>query len=100
LPITPPFRPATAALSSAGFRSGRDAHHYRVIQSLEFMIAPGQEVIDTFDSFRKKRNASSYDVAGMVSDREAREMLELAKQLRIDVENWIRKGYPRLRPKV
>ncbi|HEX4486380.1 MAG TPA: hypothetical protein VH088_08955 [Terriglobales bacterium] len=91
---------ATAALSSSGFRASRDAHHYRVIQSLEFTTAPGQNFIDTFDSFRKKRNASSYDVAGIVSDREAAEMLELAKSLRDDVELWIRKTHPRLRPKI
>ncbi len=52
--------------------------------------APGKKVIDTFDSFRKKRNVSSYDVAGSVSDKEADEMLKLATMIRADVENWIK----------
>src|SRR5258707_15284040 len=41
---------ATAALASAGYRAARENHHYRVIQSLEFTLAPGRKVIDTFDS--------------------------------------------------
>jgi len=87
---------ATAALAAAGYRAARDNHHYRVIQSLEFTTAPGTKLIATFDGFRKKRNVSSYDVAGVVSDREADEMLKLATKLRADVEKWIRATRPEL----
>ena len=87
---------ATAALAAAGYRASRDNHHYRVIQALEFTIGPGQKFIDTFDSFRKKRNISSYDMAGSVSDKEAEAMFQLAKQLRVDVETWIKKNHPKL----
>ncbi len=90
---------ATAALAAAGYRAARDNHHYRVIQSLEFTVAPDRMLIDTFDSFRKKRNTSSYDTAGAVSDREAAEMLNLARRLREDVEAWIRKTHPNLMEK-
>ena len=77
-------------------RATRDNHHYRVIQSLEFTTAPDRRVIDTFDGFRKKRNISSYDLAGSVSDKEAGEMLKLAISLRGDVERWIRATRPEL----
>ena len=87
---------ATAALAAAGYRATRDNHHYRVIQSLEFTTAPDRRVIDTFDGFRKKRNISSYDLAGSVSDKEAGEMLKLAISLRGDVERWIRATRPEL----
>jgi hypothetical protein len=87
---------ATAALAAAGYRASRENHHYRVIQSLEFTIGPGQRVIDTFDSFRKKRNISNYDMAGSVSDREAEAMFQLAKQLRAEVEKWIKTTHPQL----
>jgi hypothetical protein len=87
---------ATAALAAAGYRATRDNHHYRVIQSLEFTTAPGRKLIDTFDASRKKRNVSSYDVAGSVSDKEADEMLKLAISLRVDVEKWIRATRPEL----
>jgi hypothetical protein len=83
---------ATAALVAAGYRATRDNHHYRV-----FTTAPDRRVIDTFDAFRKKRNVSSYDLAGSVSDKEADEMLRLATSLRADVEKWIRATRPELR---
>jgi hypothetical protein len=87
---------ATAALAASGYRASRDNHHYRVIQSLEFTTNPGQKVIDTFDGFRKKRNVSSYDVAGAVSDREALEMFKLATYLRAAAEAWIGMTHPTL----
>src|SRR5450755_4464578 len=71
---------ASAALAAAGYRASRDNHHYRVIQSLEFTLTAGEKLIATLDSFRKKRNISSDDVAGSVSDREADEMFELANR--------------------
>jgi hypothetical protein len=71
------------------------------IQSLEFTTAPGRKFIDTLDGFRKKRNVSSYDVAGTVSDKEADEMFKLATTLRADVEEWMRATRPELfKPRV
>ena len=67
-----------------------------MIQALEFTIGPGLKFIDTFDSFRKKRNISSYDMAGSVSDKEAEAMFQLAKQLRADVEKWIKTTHAQL----
>jgi len=87
---------ATAALAATGYRASRESHHHRVIQSLEFTLAPERKAIHTFDTFRKKRNISSYDVAGSVSDKEAKEMYELAAALRAKVEEWMRKNHPRL----
>jgi len=87
---------ATAALAAAGYRASRDNHHYRVLQSLEFTTAPGRKFIDTLDSFRKKRNISSYDLSGAISDKEANEMANMAKALRRDAHEWIVKSYPEL----
>ncbi len=87
---------ATAALAASGYRATRENHHYRVIQSLEFTTAPGRKLIDTLDSFRKKRNISNYDLAGSVSDKEVEAMFHLARQLRDNVENWIKTVYPDL----
>ncbi len=87
---------ATAGLAAAGYRATRDSHHYRVIQSLEFTVAPDKKLIETFDAFRKKRNTSSYDIAGSVSDREADEMFRLALTIRRDVEVWIKATHPEL----
>ena len=87
---------ATAALAAAGYRASRDSHHYRVFQSLEYTIQADPKVIRTLDAFRKKRNTSSYEMGGTVSDKEAEEMASLAKGLRTEVERWIQAEHPDL----
>lgn len=87
---------ATVALAAAGYRSARDAHHYRVIQSLAYTIGSDRKLIAKFDQFRKKRNIGGYERAGLVSDAEADEMVALAKRLRKEVEKWIRTNFPQL----
>jgi len=87
---------ATVSLSASGYRPTRDAHHFRIIQSLELTINADSSLIYQFDGFRKKRNASEYERTGMVSEAEAEEMLELAKQLRKDVKAWLKANYSNL----
>ena len=86
---------ATAALATAGYRAGRDAHHYRVIQSLQLTVAPEPNWVDQLEKFRKKRNIGGYERAGAVSDKEAREMIHLAQQLSAAVKKWLTKKYPK-----
>jgi hypothetical protein len=87
---------ATAALAASGYRAARDAHHYRVIQSLAFTIKMEPRVIAQLDKFRKKRNIGSYEHAGAVSEQEAKEMFALAKNLRDEVEKWLHSNHPEL----
>ena len=87
---------ATAALSAAGYRAARDAHHYRVIQSLAYTIKADARLISQLDKFRKKRNISGYERAGAVSEQEAKEMFALAENLRNEVEKWFRSNHPEL----
>lgn len=87
---------ATAALAAAGYRARKEGQHYRVLQSLAFTIHTAPDIIIQLDKFRLKRNASDYDRAGLITEQEAEEMIALAKQLRNDVEQWIRKNHPRL----
>lgn len=87
---------ATAALAACGFRSGRDAHHHRVIQSLRYTIGADPSLVNQFDQYRKKRNIGGYDMAGMISQNEADGMKTLAKQLRKEVEEWLRRNHPKL----
>jgi hypothetical protein len=90
---------ATAALAASGYRAAREQHHYRTIQSLAFTIGWPTGKIDRFDRLRKKRNIGGYETAGVASDREAREMHELATSLRNDVLSWLRKHHPKLLPR-
>jgi hypothetical protein len=87
---------ATAALAAAGFRAARAQHHYRIIQSLALTIGWPAGKVDRFDRFRKKRNVIGYETAGVVSEGEAREMHELATELRGSVLGWLKKQHPKL----
>lgn len=87
---------ATAALAVAGFRAAREAHHYRVIQSLAHTVKADTKLVDRLDKFRKKRNVGGYERAGSVSEGEVTEMVTVARKLREDVESWIRQVYPKL----
>ena len=82
---------ATAALAAAGYRPSRDAHHYRVIQSLRETLGADAAVVATFDAFRKKRNISEYERIGLVSDADAEAMRALAVALRGDVMAWLKR---------
>src|SRR5438128_484912 len=68
---------ATAALAAAGYRAAREAHHYRVIQSLAYTLGAESKVVSQLEQFRKKRNVGGYERAGSISDQEAAEMLAL-----------------------
>jgi hypothetical protein len=87
---------ATAALAAAGYRAAREAHHHRVIQSLRLTIGADSRFIGRFDAFRKKRNLSSYEFGGAISDQEAEEMATLAQDLRTRVSEWIKAHHPHL----
>ena len=89
---------ATAALAASGYRASREAHHHRVIQSLEFTIGADATLISQLDKFRKKRNLGGYERIGVVSDHEAGEMLNLARKLRGSVLQWLRDHHPLLLP--
>lgn len=82
---------ATAALAAAGYRPSREAHHYRVIQSLRETLGAGAAVVATFDAFRKKRDISGYERVGLVSDADAGAMRALAVALRGDVMAWLKR---------
>jgi len=87
---------AVAALAAAGYRAPKESHHYRVIQSLALTIGLDRDSVERMDSFRKKRNISMYERAGIISGQEVREITTLAQRLRHDVERWLRETHPDL----
>jgi len=90
---------AKAALAAAGYRTSREAQHFRVIQSLQFTLGLKDSMIDQLDAFRKKRNISDYERAGLVSEMEVEEAIALARQLRKQVEGRIHTNNPGLFPR-
>ena len=87
---------STAALAACGYRASREAHHYRVIQSLALTIGADASLVRQFDLFRKKRNIGGYERAGTVSDQDANEMIALAEQIRQEVRDWLVSYHPDL----
>ena len=88
---------AIAALAAHGYRPGRGgAHHYYAIQTLGFTLGIEDEVIRTLDAFRKKRNLADYERAGLVTNTEAEELVDLTTELRDRLTVWLRKNKPDL----
>jgi hypothetical protein len=87
---------ASAALTAMGYRSARNGQHYRILQSLALTIGADASLIAKLDAFRKKRNISDYERSGSVSEKEARELYELAGSLKRTVELWLKKNHPEL----
>jgi hypothetical protein len=87
---------ATAVLAAAGFRAAREAHHFRVIQSLAYTLGAKPGLVRRLNAFRKKRNVSSYETGGTISTKEAQEMADLAQELREKVGRWIKSKHPEL----
>ena len=89
---------ATAALAASGYRTSRQAHHFRSIQSLALTLGVSTPLVDQLDHFRKKRNTSDYAQADLISDQEVREMISLAKALKQKVVDWLQIKHPTLIP--
>jgi hypothetical protein len=85
---------STAALAACGCRAAREAHHFRVIQSLALTIGMDAGLVRQFDLFRKKRNIGGYERAGTISDQEANEMTALAERVRQEVMEWLKSSHP------
>jgi len=87
---------AAIALAACGYRAEREAHHYRVLQSLTLTIGAEPALVQQLDGFRRKRHLGAYERAGLVSDQEAEEMCALAATVREMVMAWLEREHPEL----
>jgi uncharacterized protein (UPF0332 family) len=90
---------AIMVLSCSGYRpsTSRGGHHRNVFEAMRHILDSSQHSrIDYFDACRRKRNTLDYDVAGVISDTEADELVEQAVEFLKDVEEWIAKNHPDL----
>ena len=88
---------ATTALRASGYRTATQAgHHIKTIESLELTIKADSKFIQRFKTFNNKRNKSSYDVAGSVSDQDLDAMRKLAAELRETLYAWLREFHTNL----
>jgi hypothetical protein len=89
---------ATASLAAAGFQAERQNKHLRTIDCLRYTIGLSQADVDVLDACRRKRHTAVYEQVGAISHQEADEMIAVAKSLREQVRDWIRKEHPELWP--
>jgi len=88
---------ATVGLRASGYRtSSQSGHHQKTIESLDLTIKADPKVIQRMKMLSKKRNATSYDSAGNVSNQELKLAIETAIELRQDVVAWLKKNHPEL----
>ena len=87
---------AAAALAASGYKAGRGDYHHRTIESLRLTIGWDAARVEALQGFRRKRNTTEYDRAGLVSDQDAAEIRQLEETLRDDVRTWLRKTHPEL----
>lgn len=85
------------AIACSGYRVAGIGAHQTTFEAVE--LAMGTSIAQPaayFETCRRKRNTLDYDAAYVVSDVEAQEILQKAKQFQAEVEAWIAKHYPHL----
>ncbi len=88
---------ANAAMAASGFRvSSKVSHHRYLIESLHFTIGIEAKLVNHLDRFRKKRNISAYEQSDTVSNQEASEMIDLAREVRRLVQAWLAQQHAEL----
>ena len=90
---------ATIALYCAGYETHGKGHHWATFQALPEIM--GEEFRDQgtyFDSCRTKRNVSTYDRGGQLSDPEATELLDEVTAFKVQLEKWLRENFPEQSP--
>ena len=86
------------AIACAGYRVvATKGHHQVSFQAAELALGPNvARLLVYFDMCRRKRNTVDYDLADVVSDTEAEELLREARAFKNLVETWISVNYPDL----
>lgn len=88
---------ATIALRASGYRTSmQSGHHLKMIESLELTINAEPKLIQRMKMLSKKRNATSYDSAGNVSNQELELAIKTATELQRKVVAWLEKNHPDL----
>ena len=88
---------ANIALRASGYRTAVQAgHHIKTIESLELTIKADARLIQRMKTLSKKRNATSYDSAGNVSEQELQIAMRTAIELHREVVASLRENHPEL----
>jgi hypothetical protein len=92
---------AKLAIACAGYRVAFGTRQHQTTFEAVKLVGIGgasSNLADYFDTCRRKRNLLDYDTADVVSDSEAKELLEKAKEFRELMDAWLKKHHPSLAP--
>jgi hypothetical protein len=91
---------AKMAIACAGYRVvAKKGHHQVTYEAAELAIGPSvSQLVAYFETCRRKRDTLDYDVANVVSDTEAAELLQKAREFKEEVEAWIATHHPSFVP--
>jgi hypothetical protein len=88
---------ANIALRSSGYRTRMQmGHHQKIVESLELTVQADAKLIHKLLLFSRKRNATSYDAAGSISQQERQQMIKVADELQNTVTTWLKRQHPEL----
>jgi hypothetical protein len=86
-------------LHAEGYRAANTLQHYRTIMAMPVVLGSSRSAdADYLDNCRRKRNELEYERAGVVSEREAGELVEFCRELRTSVLDWLKRAHPPLCP--
>lgn len=86
---------ATIAIYCAAYRVKGREHHKTTFEALPLAMGkPIARRASYFDTCRRKRNAATYDLAGLISETEITDLIKEAKAFQQDVEAWIEQNHP------
>lgn len=89
----------TMLLHASGYRPEKTLQHFRTLASLSEIFGDQRRDDAAYlDACRIKRNTVEYDMAGVATEAEAKELLEFARKLRGEVLAWMKKHHPKLLP--
>jgi hypothetical protein len=86
---------AKIAIACAGYRVSGLGAHQTSFEAAELSMGTDVSALTLyFETCRRKRNTLDYDVANIISDGEATEILQKVKEFRQVVEAWIAENHP------
>ena len=85
----------TILLYAEGYKAERTLQHYRTIQALTLILGSERKNDANYlDVCRAKRNILEYDSIGGVTENDADELIEFVRELKDEVETWLKKEHP------
>lgn len=87
------------AVACSGYRTKGTGAHANTFLAMNLACgSKTRKFADYFDQCRRKRNKLSYDMAGIITEKEAEELLDKAHEFKIFIESWIASNHPEFKP--